>query len=85
MSLFRPAHFSPRSHFSAERRTLTRKTESRTFSRACFPVAKRCWRSGTCSKSAAAHGRWRGGGFVEPCENEIFRGLLTPCLPQAGA
>ena len=47
MSLFRPAHFSPRSHSSAERRTLTRKTVSRTFSRACFPVAQRCWRSGT--------------------------------------
>ena len=77
---------------SAERRTLTRKTVSRTFSRACFPVAQRCWRSGTVLEErggALEIGRWRGGGFVELgslAKTKYSAGFLPPaCLPQAGA
>ena len=84
MSLFRPAHFSPRSHSSAERRTLTRKTESRTFSRACFPVAQRCWRSGTVLEERGGALDERGGGFVELGSLAKTK-YSAPLLPQAGA
>ena len=73
---------------SAERRTLTRKTESRTFSRACFPVAQRCWRSGTVLEErggALEIGRWRGGGFVELgslAKTKYFAGFLPPVYPK---